>query len=274
MRTLWSDKEPIKIVLFSQGPTPKVCRLCSTTLYPYYETNFVNFLHPSLFKAEIPPLNRREQCIVISYDETGSIIALEDIIISQYLFPDGNFSFKKGDNISLSGHSFIEYDLAKLYSLEDNAFIASKPVIQNGGIYNVQFSPADYQNKEGNFLVLYENSYTGQLCAVDYISVVKIGAFLEIPSSADKCVIYGVLLKSDGTPLADATVLVRVIKLPQEWRHCFIAGVVLSYITDENGKFEFEVLRGATVQIQCDVAGISHEIEVPDVSEINLVELL
>jgi uncharacterized GH25 family protein len=91
------------------------------------------------------------------------------------------------------------------------------------------------------------------------------------PGDLDHCVVYGVLLDASGSPIEAAAVTASTV-VPDSVQNSQLSDNPISTVTDEDGLFELELLRGAVVRFTCDAASVDFEQTIPDQSTKNFAD--
>lgn len=97
-------------------------------------------------------------------------------------------------------------------------------------------------------------------------------------SPADMCTLYATLYKMNGKPLSNAVVHVRLVQAPSLYDGAGVFDTNRVYKTDANGRLEFDLIQGITVEVSIAPLSLRRVVEVPSgddaLEKVNLLTLL
>lgn len=157
---------------------------------------------------------------------------------------------------------------------------------KGGAFQNKTLTPDNFKELEAGFYaVTFEGEEVDTLGPFTYrINGAGIDQFVEIfdvdpiylgalvPPGI--CLVTGNIIDLGGDPVWNAPVSFRIVGLPAVVGSSMVAGTFLRTITDSNGNFHVDLIRGATVVVEIEKTAIKYQFEVPDQETANLVDLL
>ena len=161
-------------------------------------------------------------------------------------------------NIKKMGSSFSEKSLAEADWTDEGA-----------GFYTVRWSVAD-MNTLGNFTFTLEYPYQIDVYS-DQLSVVP--APIQYGTPAQICVVTGNILDITGAPMF-TDIVFRPPHVPSTAAGSIVGAGLVRTTTDAFGNFSVGLIRGTSVLVEIEKAGIRYIVSIPEAASARLLDIL
>jgi len=136
------------------------------------------------------------------------------------------------------------------------------------GVYTVEFNASNLDTV-GIFVVKVTGGAFVQHIAL--VNITENPAPPENEGSVETCVIFGTVETLGGDPVPNAAVVARILGFPTIADNlAVLTDDFVSTLTDSDGNFELELVRGVTVDISIVLASYRRTLQVPQLSSANL----
>lgn len=141
---------------------------------------------------------------------------------------------------------------------------------EGGGFYSILWSASD-MDRVGSFIYTVDYPYQTD-SFIDRFTVVPAPISYSLPATT--CVVTGNVVDIGGNPLVSTDVVFRPPHVPSAPGGALVGSGIIRTMTDAFGNFSVKLLRGASVLVDIEKAGIHYIVTVPDLPSVGLVDLL
>lgn len=160
-------------------------------------------------------------------------------------------------------------------TMSTKALTASDWINLGGGRYTLRFS-AEEMDTDGNFVFTLESLKFDNFVYDEFQIEPPAGASGGGSGEGSQalCRVFGVIRDLSGTPMSMVKVMASPVNLPGKFGSNIISGNIPFTFTDSSGQFDLSLVRGATVIFSVERSAIRYQIEIPDASDVNILDLL
>lgn len=163
----------------------------------------------------------------------------------------------------------VKYRKTGTYTLDTKTLAVTDWVEIGNGFYVIKWTASE-MNSVGPFLVQITGATFDPYVEEFEVAPYPIGSII-LPST---CVVVGNIVDLGARPDSRQRIKFRNVKYPAAYGGAVLSGAFIDTMPDVFGAFSVALIRGSTVIVEIEGAGLKQQFVVPDQDSANLLDLL